>query len=47
MQYGEDYHYIPVTSLLSMVGQTVLPDIHCYTIQVVNVIFIGDPSKSE
>ena len=47
MQYGEDYHYIPVTSILSMVGQVVLPDIYCYTIQVVNVIFIGDPSKDK
>ena len=47
MQYGEDYHYIPVTSLLSMVGQAVLPDIYCYTIQVVNVIFIGNPSKKD
>ena len=47
MQYGEDYHYIPVTSILSMVGQIVLPDIYCYTIQVVNVVFIGDPAKEE
>ena len=47
MQYGEDYHYIPVTSILSMVGQIVLPDIYCYTIQVVNVVFIGDPAKDE
>ncbi len=47
MQYGEDYHYIPVTSILSKVGQIVLPDIYCYTIQIVNVVFIGDPSKDE
>ena len=47
MQYGEDYHYIPVTSILSMVGQIVLPDIYCYTIQVVNVVFIGNPAKDE
>ena len=47
MQYGEDYHYIPVTSILSMVGQIVIPDIYCYTIQVVNVVFVGDSSKDE
>ena len=47
MQYGEDYHYIPVTSILSKVGQIVLPDIYCYTIQVVNIVFIGDSSKDE
>lgn len=47
MQYGEDYHYIPVTSLLSMSGQIIVPDIYCYTIQVVNIVFIGDPFKDD
>ncbi|MFF5994948.1 MBL fold metallo-hydrolase [Lysinibacillus sp. KU-BSD001] len=46
MNYGEDYKFIPMTSILSMVGQVVVPDIYCYTIQVVNICFIGDPSKN-
>ena len=45
MRYGEDYKYIPVTSILSMVGQEVIPDIYCLTIQIVNVCFIGNPTK--
>jgi len=45
MRYGEDYKYIPVTSILSMVGQEVIPDIYCLTIQIVNVCFIGHPTK--
>lgn len=47
MHYGEDYKYIPVTSILSMIGQEVIPDIYCYTIQVVNVCFIGDPLQDK
>ncbi|MGM9945561.1 MAG: MBL fold metallo-hydrolase [Lysinibacillus sp.] len=45
IHYGKDYKYIPVTSILSMVGQEVIPDIYCLTIQVVNVCFIGNPAK--
>ena len=45
LRYGEDYKYIPVTSVLSMVGQEVIPDIYCLTIQIVNVCFIGNPTK--
>ena len=45
IRYGEDYKYIPVTSVLSMVGQEVIPDIYCLTIQIVNVCFIGNPTK--
>ena len=45
MRYGEDYKYIPVTSVLSMIGQEVIPDIYCLTIQIVNVCFIGNPTK--
>ena len=45
LRYGEDYKYIPVTSVLNMVGQEVIPDIYCLTIQIVNVCFIGNPTK--
>ena len=47
MNYGDDYKYIPMTSMLSMVGQVVTPDIYCFTIQVVNVCFVGDPGKND
>ena len=45
IRYGEDYKYIPVTSVLSMVGQELIPDIYCLTIQIVNVCFIGHPTQ--
>lgn len=35
--------YIPVTSITSGIGQAVLPDLYCYTVQIVNVIFVGNP----
>ena len=47
MNYGDDYKYIPMTSMLSMAGQAVTPDIYCFTIQVVNVCFVGDPGKND
>ncbi|MGM9950051.1 MAG: MBL fold metallo-hydrolase [Lysinibacillus sp.] len=47
MHYGDDYKYIPMTSMLSMVGQAATPDIYCFTIQVVNVCFVGDPGKND
>lgn len=42
MTYGDDYKFIPVTSILSGVGKTVAPDIYCFTIQVVNLCFVGN-----
>ena len=42
LNYGDDYKYIPVTSILSGVGQQVTNDIYCYTIQVVNLCFVGN-----
>lgn len=46
LHYGDDYKFIPVTSILSGVGKNVTTDLYCYTIQVVNVCFIGDPNNS-
>lgn len=43
MHYGDDYKFIPVTSILSLTGQEVLSDLYSYTIQIVNVIFVGNP----
>lgn len=39
--------FIPVTSVTSGVGQTVLPDVHCLPIQIVNVCFVGDPRQTD
>ena len=45
MNYGDDYKYIPMTSVSSGKGHEVRPDIYSYTIQVVNVCMIGDPQS--
>src|SRR5690625_2334047 len=47
MNYGEGYKYIPTTSVNSGVGIEVLPDIYCHTIQIVNVVYVGDPESGE
>ncbi|MBU8906792.1 MBL fold metallo-hydrolase [Desertibacillus haloalkaliphilus] len=46
LSYGSDYKYIPATSLASGQGIEVLPDLYTYTVQIVNICFVGDP-KSE
>lgn len=45
MNYGEDYKYIPMTSVSSGKGQEVRPDIYSFTTQVVNLCMIGQPSS--
>ncbi|AJS58494.1 MBL fold metallo-hydrolase [Paenibacillus sp. IHBB 10380] len=45
LSYGDDYHYLPITSIKSGVGQEVTSDLFCLTIQIVNVIFIGQPNS--
>lgn len=45
LHYGDDYKFIPVTSILSGVGLNITEDLYHFTIQVVNVFFIGDPDK--
>ncbi|TKC16084.1 MBL fold metallo-hydrolase [Robertmurraya kyonggiensis] len=42
MYYGDDYKFIPATSIGSGVGIQVLPDIYSYTIQIVNIVLVGD-----
>lgn len=37
---------LPVTSLKSGSGVELTPDVYCYTIQVANVFFIGNPAVS-
>lgn len=42
MHYGDDYKFIPATSIASGLGQQVLPDVYCHTIQIVNICLIGN-----
>lgn len=39
--------FMPLFSETSDIGQEVLPDIYCYTNQIVNVVFVGNPEKSK
>lgn len=43
MSYGEDYKFIPATSIKSGSGEEVRPDIYYHTIQIVNLALIGQP----
>ena len=43
LHYGEVYHFIPATSAASGVGISVLPDLYCHTIQIVNICLVGRP----
>ncbi|KOY83477.1 MBL fold metallo-hydrolase [Lysinibacillus macroides] len=47
LNYGEDYKFIPATSVGSGVGIEVLPDLYQYTIQIVNIVLYGDPGSKE
>ena len=44
VSYGDDYHYIPMSSINSGKGVEVLPDLYCYTRQIANIVFVGNPS---
>lgn len=47
MNYGNDYKFIPATSIGSGVGIGLLPDLYQYTIQIVNIFLFGGPNSSE
>ena len=47
MSYGNDYKYIPATSIGSGVGIEVLPDVYCHTVQIVNISLVGHPDTKE
>ena len=47
MNYGEDYKFIPASSINNGIGKEVLPDLYCYTVQIVNVILAGDPASDD
>jgi glyoxylase-like metal-dependent hydrolase (beta-lactamase superfamily II) len=42
---SSDSSYIPMTSISSGKGVEVLPDVFCYTNQIVNVIMLGHPRQ--
>ncbi|WP_053366441.1 MBL fold metallo-hydrolase [Bacillus sp. FJAT-27245] len=47
MNYGSDYKFIPATSIGSGMGIEVLPDLYCYTIQIVNICLVGNPETDD
>ncbi|WP_405169778.1 MBL fold metallo-hydrolase [Paenibacillus sp. FSL H8-0280] len=47
LNYGTDYKFVPVTSVGSGVGIEILPDLFCYTIQIVNICLVGNPESDE
>lgn len=47
MNYGQDYKFIPATSISSGSGIEVLPDLLQYTVQIVNIHLIGHPNSKE
>lgn len=38
--------FMPMTSLTSGMGQEVMPDVYCYTNQIVNLCFVGSPEQT-
>ncbi|KRG13169.1 MBL fold metallo-hydrolase [Lederbergia galactosidilytica] len=46
LSYGADHKYIPTTSIGNGIGEEVLPDLYCYTIQIVNVAMLGRKDDS-
>ncbi|KYG91837.1 MBL fold metallo-hydrolase [[Bacillus] sp. KCTC 13219] len=47
LRYGEDYQFIPATSVGSGIGIEVLADLYQYTIQIVNIVLYSNPSTNE
>ncbi|WP_019636194.1 MBL fold metallo-hydrolase [Paenibacillus fonticola] len=47
MEYGNDYRFIPATSIRSGIGTEVLPDLLCYTVQIVNICLVGSPDTED
>lgn len=47
MNYGDDYKFIPTSSIGNGIGMEVLPDLYQYTVQIVNIAFIGKPGSND
>ncbi|MBT2758355.1 MBL fold metallo-hydrolase [Mesobacillus foraminis] len=46
-QYGGDYKFIPATSVASGMQLEIAPDIFSFTVQIVNLCFVGTPGQKE
>lgn len=46
MEDAMENKYMPMTSVTSGRGIEVLPDLYCYTDQIVNVVFVGHPERT-
>lgn len=47
MKYGNDYKFIPAISVESGKGVDVLPDLYSHTVQIVNIVFVGEKEKNK
>lgn len=47
MNYGNDYKFIPATSVQSGVSQELLPDLYAHTIQIANIAFYSCPGSKD
>src|SRR5690606_24908611 len=47
ISYGSDYKYIPATSIGNGLEIEVLPDLYSYTIQIVNIVLVGNPQNND
>lgn len=47
ISYGDDYKFIPATSVGSGTGIEVLPDLYCHTIQIVNICLVGHAGSDD
>lgn len=47
MSYGNDYKYIPATSVQSGSAIELLPNLYSYTTQIVNIHVVGNPKSEE
>ena len=47
MNYGDDYKFIPATSVQSGVSQEVLPDLYAHTSQIANIVFYSIPGSND
>lgn len=47
LSYGEDYKFIPATSIGSGKGIEILPDLYSHTIQIVNIVLVGHPHSND